>query len=1244
MSLNNLAPATQTNNDSRESTGGTEDELLSCLRSLVGSSYLFDLDDDDKRDTNNIFTLDKAIRILLNSTVGSSEPTRSMEQRGGALRYFVHLFLPVTPCGSAEIWRKFVTLSSESWKGGTRNIHMLNEREYHQFGVQMDAVNSDVAARYVRGGYYRAANLYITLGLVSADESPMLKLNVDKDCRKGRSTISVASQSLRRLCGLFGKSKISLDAIINIWEGSLDDVEHKIYKENIPKQSKIWRKQKRRCKNTDKLHVENLNILDNSEEKESHRRDKKVSIICGSYQWAIGATEFLHYTLLGLIDDEMRAKFQATSRCKRNPKDSASRGNLMCALCGKIGQFTSSLVTENRTNSIEARSEGSSLPALLRCSKCQVVYYCCKSHQKKHWGEHKIKCTVAVPTRPIMKSNKLYSSLLHISPRLVKAMTSFLRSSLRNTASPLSSNTSAMVTMHMLLVSGLLEVLSTLFFDLSLLLNDLAAQRALLEESERFSVEIDGECFVEQRGTLNAKIVEAEKVKRAFMLDVLFPLLSFAVNEGVGTDNANISRQAARTTLSRISLYMGYSSGPDMLRCNLDHIVDAVCLQLQHLQRKAKHFAEQPSLTSSTALIGSREVVGNDNYGIANAKIAFEGYDSHIVVVVGSVLEAILMDDARTSSALIDGNDIEMLLRDMVSKTLSTIDLLSSVATTTSSHVASSLTVQVAPLLDLMHSLVRTSVKPLEHIPMFFLSQADRSHLPPLAEPRGELSTQLHHHKGLFASNQFFTNESTNSALSNNTGQDVKLSNDLFRIDLCGNEGDTRDIAQALNEFNRQWLSYHWNDKKSFCEENKFDALQGVSVQGNDGGDDEVKSEEDDTPPVELELIVKVLEKCHYFIACAELSAQVSVVNIMISGFCRLAKNKKLCLPALHKAWPSIMSRIKELRTLYVLYSCYSKGNGDGQNEDKGYDGMASISKLFLLPHLLHLVSLLAYICGDFISMKFKEDLWPELMVIMHICSEEVLQSLPFHQNDALCADKHQLSCASQNAINDSKKLHDPGTASLQRHSKFSLLEKLKCSLLLCLLHLAGMTTHDITLGPMSGSCISPDVVDGDSNCNRSMANPLAPIAPLCMWLILPLVAATQAVVRHTVGNVDNLESRALKNVSDTFRELAKLNRPFALSLSEAILAMAKKEQFVSSTATAYTFSETQLSPLSAWEGIRAYPVIADSYHTVNNITQLHTRPGRHRITSATMLVRLLNSGRGWHALISLCNELHETL
>ena len=50
--------------------------------------------------------------------------------------------------------------------------------------------------------------------------------------------------------------------------------------------------------------------------------------------------------------------------------------------------------------------------------------------------------------------------------------------------------------------------------------------------------------------------------------------------------------------------------------------------------------------------------------------------------------------------------------------------------------------------------------------------------------------------------------------------------------------------------------------------------------------------------------------------------------------------------------------------------------------------------KTLLLPALLDLFGLLAYICGDFLCIKFEDDLWPTLMQILRVMSADALDGI----------------------------------------------------------------------------------------------------------------------------------------------------------------------------------------------------------------------------------------------------------
>lgn len=1313
ISLNRLAPAAQTDNAGDDSVGGSEHELLACLQLIVGCSYMLHSGGGGGGDTpvDDDRSLVTAIRILLNANLGDGSCS---SQLGGALRCLVHPFLPLVTVSSsvAAGGRRGVTSSSSSWQQGRgSSVHMLSMRRYH-FPVGGIDKGSGSGTKFVSGGYYKAPYVYLALGLASADDGLI-------DGSSGAAS-TAASKKLRRLCGVFGSSKLSAAVVSQLWEESLVFIEQNFFQEKISSRPPR-RSQKRSRKTSDDLTELQVAAVDSTERRKNRRREKQTTEEYRALQWAIGTSEFLHYTMLGVMDASVLGGGLALANTDlRN----CSPPQCACALCGELGSYhTSPEITRIQTTS----------PSLLRCSRCQAVFYCCKSHQKKHWGAHRSECKPASERRSgeesVSSPGFVGSRLLHMSHHVVKRISSFLRAYLVATAAAAAAATASVsATLRMLLVSTLLEVLGTVFFDVAVGMESIKQQQLLLTSAGSsdscggIGARAGGVNFSEV-AMLQAQLQELEKNGKMFLLDVISPLLSLAVDGATAAANmgtANISRQAAMTTLSRVSLYMGYGSGPDMLRCNLDYIVDSVCLYLHHLQRTTKHtlagYDYQRQVLMRTSQFRNENVPHVETLRIASGlgselvADALLNYDSRVVTVVGLVLEAILAEKGDSSSGagseeapVVHSAAIDLLMRDMVEETLRTIDLLSAVATASGQQAGGrdSVSVQVGPLLDLMHSLVRTTVKPLAGIPNGFLTPSDRAE-------RRVASVDCSHENtsssrgggsGLFSTSYFMCGA---PSVPPSTHEVPRMPVDMPKQHSVPSEGSAKKkllsdldaMAASLAIFSKQWKSSQdklfekserdVDDAKSSTE---FKFPWAGEEEGTGEGDVAYQDEdqdEDAAPAPELELVVKVLQKCHYFLACADLSAQVSVVNIMMSGFSRLAKNKKLCLPALHKAWPSIITRIKELRALYVVYH-HHHYNHRGSSSDCDGTELAVIQKLYLLPHLLQLVSLLAFLCGDFVSTKFKEDLWPELMIVLHVCSQEVLLSLPHASSspqtpsastnsreakscqsptkretldNLLCASKSLLFVPTAvplgNTISSSTNAAAPiliatnssaGPAFHHNSSRFSLLEKLKSSVLVCLLQLAGMPTRDISAGTMSGSCLGGEGGEGDAA--STSANPLAPIAPLCLWLLLPLAAAP-APAQHQ----ELLSSRGgptPENGSslmfDTMLNLSRLNAPFAISLCDVLVALgAPAKTLVQDTERS---SESSRCPSLAWEGMRALPVIAASYTSLNKQAHVlaHAQATNTKssavFSSAMVLPRLLGAGG---ALGRLCEDLAGTL
>ena len=183
--------------------------------------------------------------------------------------------------------------------------------------------------------------------------------------------------------------------------------------------------------------------------------------------------------------------------------------------------------------------------------------------------------------------------------------------------------------------------------------------------------------------------------------------------------------------------------------------------------------------------------------------------------------------------------------------------------------------------------------------------------------------------------------------------------------------------------------------------------------------------------PPGLTLLVDILTRCKYFSSLWSLEAQVLAVDTMNIIMRRLATKTSVLFPQTHQLWPVLMQRFTEQKVLFSLKpptvtirtskagGGLSNGSGSGSgsgscgvapypltdyrfstdkfNED--FDLHISRRKTLLLPPLLDLFALLALLCGDFLTMKVRQDLWPELLQILVAVSTDALaEALSYSQ------------------------------------------------------------------------------------------------------------------------------------------------------------------------------------------------------------------------------------------------------
>ena len=95
---------------------------------------------------------------------------------------------------------------------------------------------------------------------------------------------------------------------------------------------------------------------------------------------------------------------------------------------------------------------------------------------------------------------------------------------------------------------------------------------------------------------------------------------------------------------------------------------------------------------------------------------------------------------------------------------------------------------------------------------------------------------------------------------------------------------------------------------------------------------------------------------------------------------------RRILLPAAHRVWPVLMNRMREqreifLKTIKASSSTVALGNSAA---DASGDSATVGREAFLLHHLLEFMTLLAYLCGDFVNLKFKVQYSVAIMLVFY--------------------------------------------------------------------------------------------------------------------------------------------------------------------------------------------------------------------------------------------------------------------
>ena len=140
--------------------------------------------------------------------------------------------------------------------------------------------------------------------------------------------------------------------------------------------------------------------------------------------------------------------------------------------------------------------------------------------------------------------------------------------------------------------------------------------------------------------------------------------------------------------------------------------------------------------------------------------------------------------------------------------------------------------------------------------------------------------------------------------------------------------------------------------------------------------------EPDDKPSPQEEVILEVLNRCSYFLASPSLLVQHTVVQVMLEGLAKIKYRRYILLPTLHKLWPSLMARLHACTDL-VMQSRPQPGMDITVFESSQSFAMA------LIIGVLTMMGEVTGLVGDFLSIKFTEDVWPIMRKLLMLCEKK---------------------------------------------------------------------------------------------------------------------------------------------------------------------------------------------------------------------------------------------------------------
>ncbi len=572
-----------------------------------------------------------------------------------------------------------------------------------------------------------------------------------------------------------------------------------------------------------------------------------------------------------------------------------------------------------------------------RCTRCRDVSYCSRDHQQAHWKQHKAECrppSLHAPVAslfgdkeraPLLKEVGLPDAVPEEGDRAARAAGDIpdppvLLSCPRLARRMKEANRAPLAPARRGLEAVCRAVVASIKYHLPVLSKEPGGVKAQLRALVLASViETLGHCAL----LLGAAF-------KPLLIKSLYSLLELRI-----AHNSVVS-QAAGSTLERLGLYLGYVAplGPSLLRANLDYFVEEACARLR----------PAPLGAGSRADLGQSAGVHRVVEFVLSTLMANDG-------------DAALSGSAGSGAvADIDQSTIESAMRGLLLDCVISMDTLAGAGALTPA--------ESVPLISMMRVLVNHA--------------------------GDEACSGVQEGQVAVVGGKRYLASCLQSLRSFRRNLDVLLERDVKvdeaeAIRLEEEEGDASTLEGREREILLNVQRQMRGLERARRHEEAQQALQQELEQEKDsvqGGISLTNSANN-----RLHLVAEVLQRCCYYLSLPHLADQVLVISAMTDAVQKLATDRAALLPAVHKMWPSLISKLRELRAALCQQSDEMSRMEESTRLMLTLDPEARTSasrrQLLALPALLSLLSLLASLTRDFLSVKFEDDLWPELFVIL---------------------------------------------------------------------------------------------------------------------------------------------------------------------------------------------------------------------------------------------------------------------